>query len=162
MIIGVLGFLALMLNVIGYQIGDATKVAWMEYLDLVFAFLYQWLYFKDTPTNWEIIGCCMLLSTCLIHLAEEYYHYYQAKKVKHKEDKKEFDTIRTAKEGMLDFRRLIDEQQSVDECYENMEPDDHDIDAFMDRNDNNNNKMMGLVNRFKIFKSNDEYTQIHE
>ena len=106
MIIGILGFLALMLNVIGYQIGDATKVAWMEYLDLVFAFLYQWLYFRDIPTNWEVIGCCMLLSTCLIHLGEEYYHYHQAKKVKRKEDKKELETIRKAQEGdMVDFRK---------------------------------------------------------
>ena len=72
-IIGILGFLALMLNVIGYQIGDATKVAWMEYLDLVFAFLYQWLYFKNIPTKWEIIGWCSLLATYFIHLGEKYY-----------------------------------------------------------------------------------------
>ncbi len=96
-IIGILGFFALMLNVIGYQIGDATKVAWMEYLDLVFAFLYQWLYFKDIPTTWEIIGCCCLLSTCLIHLGEEYYHYLQAKKYK----KTEKEIIAKAKEGTV-------------------------------------------------------------
>jgi len=171
MVIGILGFLALMLNVIGYQIGDATKVAWMEYLDLVFAFLYQWLYFKDIPTTWEIVGCCMLLSTCIIHLGEEYYHYYQAKKVKHKEDKKELETIRKAKEGMLDFRRLSDENE--DEYYQ-MESD-HDTNQnmidineskpllFNDNEDKKkNNKMMGLVNRFKIFKSNNDYTQINE
>ena len=57
-ILGVLGFFSVMCTVIGYQIGDATKVAWMEYLDLVFAFLYQWLYFKEVPTTWEIIGFC--------------------------------------------------------------------------------------------------------
>eukprot|EP00483_Globobulimina_turgida_P002079 UN02081 len=78
-IIGFLGFLALMFNVIGYQIGDATKVAWMEYLDLVFAFLYQWLYFQDIPTHWEVIGCCLLLSVCIIHVGEEYYHHIKAK-----------------------------------------------------------------------------------
>eukprot|EP01084_Bolivina_argentea_P293344 504492_1 len=89
-VIGVLGFAALMFNVIGYQIGDATKVAWMEYLDLVFAFLYQWLYFKNKPTMWEIIGCCALLSTCFIHLGEEYYNYlkHQNKSKKNKITKK--------------------------------------------------------------------------
>jgi len=78
-ILGVFSFLALMCNVIGYQLGDATKVAWMEYLDLVFAFLYQWLYEKDTPDRWEIIGCMCLLSTCFINLIEELYHYFKAK-----------------------------------------------------------------------------------
>jgi len=78
--IGVLGFVAMMLNVVGYQIGDATKVAWMEYMDLVFAFMYQWLWFEDAPKTWEIIGCFALFSTCLINLGEEYYHYVQAKK----------------------------------------------------------------------------------
>eukprot|EP00484_Ammonia_sp_Unknown_P029491 CAMPEP_0197036030 /NCGR_PEP_ID=MMETSP1384-20130603/13652_1 /TAXON_ID=29189 /ORGANISM="Ammonia sp." /LENGTH=423 /DNA_ID=CAMNT_0042466157 /DNA_START=145 /DNA_END=1416 /DNA_ORIENTATION=- len=99
MLIGVLGFVALMFNVVGYQIGDATKVAWMEYLDLVFAFLYQWLYFKDVPTMWEIIGCCALLSTCLIHLAEEYYHYVRAKNDKESQEKVEKERIGKEKEG---------------------------------------------------------------
>ena len=85
-IIGIFGFFAIMLNVIGYQIGDATKVAWMEYLDLVFAFLYQWLYFKETPTTWEIIGFCALISTCFIHVGEEYYQYWTAVKEKEKEN----------------------------------------------------------------------------
>jgi hypothetical protein len=30
-IIGVFSFFGMMLTVIGYQFGDATKVAWMEY-----------------------------------------------------------------------------------------------------------------------------------
>jgi len=78
-ILGCFSFTALMCNVIGYQLGDATKVAWMEYLDLVFAFLYQWLYLKDIPDQWEIIGCLCLLSTCFINLAEELYHYFTLK-----------------------------------------------------------------------------------
>lgn len=78
-IIGTFSFLALVCNVNGYQQGEATKVAWMEYLDLVFAFLYQWLYEKDTPDRWELIGCMCLLSTCLINLVEEVYLYCRAK-----------------------------------------------------------------------------------
>ena len=90
LIIGILGFFSVMCGVIGYQIGDATKVAWMEYLDLVFAFLYQYLYFKETPTTWEIIGFCALLSTCFVHVGEEYYHYWTALKEKEKEHASSF------------------------------------------------------------------------
>ena len=90
-LLGIFGFLALMLNVIGYQIGDATKVAWMEYLDLVFAFLYQWLYFGEVPTTWEIIGFCALISTCFVHLVEEYYNYLQEAKEIEKEKECEYE-----------------------------------------------------------------------
>eukprot|EP01084_Bolivina_argentea_P293342 504490_1 len=108
-VIGILGFLALMLNVIGYQIGDATKVAWMEYLDLVFAFLYQWLFFGDIPTNWEIIGCCCLLSTCGIHLGEEYYHYIKAKN----EKKMDEEFLAKAKEGRYNENNPMDVEPDV-------------------------------------------------
>merc|ERR1719331_242951 len=73
------GFLGITLNVIGYQLGDATKVAWMEYLDLVFAFIYQWLYEKDIPDKWEIVGCMCLFSVCFINVGEEMYHYCKSK-----------------------------------------------------------------------------------
>ena len=108
LVIGALGFTALMFNVIGYQIGDATKVAWMEYLDLVFAFLYQWLYFKDEPTIWEIVGCSMLFSTCLIHLGEEYWHYIQAKKYQNEVKQMEGHNI-----DIKQFNELSDINESV-------------------------------------------------
>lgn len=47
----------------------------MEYLDLVFAFWYAWMIYGTVPTTWEIIGCCLLISTCFINFAEEYYRY---------------------------------------------------------------------------------------
>lgn len=84
-VIGTFSFLALVCNVNGYQQGEATKVAWMEYLDLVFAFLYQWLYEKDQPDKWELIGCLCLFSTCLINLVEEVYLYCKAKMRQHTE-----------------------------------------------------------------------------
>jgi len=87
-ILGVFSFTALMCNVIGYQLGDATKVAWMEYLDLVFAFLYQWLYEQDVPDKWEIIGCLCLLSTCFINLGEELYHFIKSKRSQQETEEK--------------------------------------------------------------------------
>jgi len=87
-ILGVFSFCALMCNVIGYQLGDATKVAWMEYLDLVFAFLYQWLYEKDIPDQWEIVGCMCLFSVCFINMGEEVYKYCRSKNAVETTDEK--------------------------------------------------------------------------
>jgi len=66
-------------NVIGYQLGDASKVTWMEYLDLIFAYIFQYAIFKEPPNMWEWIGLACLLSTCLLHLGEELIKYYMAK-----------------------------------------------------------------------------------
>ena len=72
---GLFGFAGLSLNVIGYQLGDATKVAWMEYCDLIFAYIFQWAVFGKFPDLWEWIGLACLLSTCLVHVIEEVVKY---------------------------------------------------------------------------------------
>jgi len=69
----------LALNVIGYQIGEATKVAWMEYTDLLFAFALQWLMFGRSPNLWEWMGCLCLMSTSGLHLLEEAHKLRQSK-----------------------------------------------------------------------------------
>jgi|ERR1712129_42209 len=73
------GFIGLSLNVIGYQKGDATKVAMMEYFDLIFAYIFQWLLFGEIPNEWEMIGLFCLLSTCGVHLIEEIVKYRRRK-----------------------------------------------------------------------------------
>lgn len=47
----------------------------MEYLDLVFAFWYAWMIYGTVPTAWEIVGCCLLISTCFINFGEEWWRY---------------------------------------------------------------------------------------
>jgi len=76
--LGILSVLAVMCNSIGYTMGEATKVAWMEYLDLVFAFWYAWLIYGTVPSVWEIIGCCFLIMTCFINFGEEWYRHRQS------------------------------------------------------------------------------------
>jgi len=76
----VMAFAGMSLNVIGYQIGDATKVAWMEYCDLIFAFLFQWAVFAEKPGMWEWIGLACLLMTCVLHLTEEAVVYVCVKR----------------------------------------------------------------------------------
>merc|ERR1712083_165600 len=75
LICALFGYLGLSLNVIGYQMGDATKVAWMEYFDLVFAYFFQYSIFGNVPNIWEWIGLVCLLSTCAVHLVEEIIKY---------------------------------------------------------------------------------------
>ena len=165
-VIGVLGFSALMLNVIGYQIGDATKVAWMEYLDLVFAFLYQWLYFGNTPTNWEIIGCASLLSTCFIHLAEEYYNY-----LKHKSQKETIQKeISSKKEGIPNNTINMAAAQIPSIIEETNNENEPLLSKNTDINNNNNNdnfdknKLKSLVNKLNMFNNNNnnDYSHIDE
>merc|ERR1711902_462920 len=86
-------------------------VAWMEYLDLVFGFMYQWLYLKETPSTWEIVGCCALLSTCLVNLGEEYYYYLQSKKWKN--DQRKIEKENTTKEHIA--KEMKDLYNSIDE-----------------------------------------------
>merc|ERR1712154_281608 len=73
------GFAGLSLNVIGYQMGDATKVAFMEYFDLIFAYIFQWTVFGTEPNVWEWVGLACLLSTCIVHLIEEVVKYKQSR-----------------------------------------------------------------------------------
>ena len=64
-------FFGVMCKVVGYQLGEATKVAIMEYLDIVFAFFFQWFLFHRKPNTYEYIGAALLILSCLIQLLEE-------------------------------------------------------------------------------------------
>jgi len=78
--LGILGFVGLLCYVVGYQLGDATKVSWLEYLNVIVPLLYQWLVFNETPNKYEIIGCLLLVLLSILNIAEGYYRYYQSKK----------------------------------------------------------------------------------
>ena len=72
----IIGFFGLMCVVIGYQLGNATKVSFMMYFNLVVAFGYQIIWFEDFPNIYTIIGVCLLLASCLIHVVEECYSHH--------------------------------------------------------------------------------------
>jgi len=71
MVCALCGFAGLSLNVVGYQIGDATKVSMMEYCDLIFAYVFQWSVFGIAPDKYEWIGIGCLLLVCVVHVVEE-------------------------------------------------------------------------------------------
>eukprot|EP01083_Nonionella_stella_P035446 96721_1 len=75
-VVGVLGFAGLLFNTLGYQYSDATKVSWLEYIEIPILFGFQTILFNDPPNKYEIIGACMVTVGCLLPAAEELYHYY--------------------------------------------------------------------------------------
>ena len=74
--IGVNGFAALCLNIVGFQYGDATKVGWLEYIAIVFTFMYQIWLFNDIPDTFEIIGAILVIIACAMSVLEEVYNHY--------------------------------------------------------------------------------------
>ena len=66
-----------MFNISGYQYGEATKVAWLEYVSLIVNWMYSIFLFDDTPDVYEIIGVTILvIACCIIPLSKEFYEYY--------------------------------------------------------------------------------------
>eukprot|EP01083_Nonionella_stella_P207795 754543_1 len=75
-VLGVFTFCALSCSVIGYQYGEMTKVAWLEYITLIYAFAYQTFLFDDVPNTFEIIGAVLVVLACCVSLLEEVYNKY--------------------------------------------------------------------------------------
>eukprot|EP01083_Nonionella_stella_P202069 738599_1 len=76
MCIGVGGFSAMALLVIGYQCAEATKVAWLENIEIFIAMIYQTFLFNDPPNFYETLGASMVILGCVLPLFEELYNYY--------------------------------------------------------------------------------------
>jgi len=76
--IGTLSVLSFMFLVVGYQRGEATKVSWLEYMNVPIGYVYQ--YFLQPPINgFEIVGAAIILTTGVVEIAAEWYHYRQTK-----------------------------------------------------------------------------------
>eukprot|EP01083_Nonionella_stella_P014548 40848_1 len=81
LLLGVVGFGALTCSIVGYQYADATKVAWLEYTTLLFAFSYQIFLFGDIPNTLEVIGVIFVLLACVVSILEELYKKYLTNKI---------------------------------------------------------------------------------
>eukprot|EP01084_Bolivina_argentea_P078470 142398_1 len=71
--LGTSGFIALLCMVVGYQYGDATKVPWLEYTNVITSMLYQAIIFKDIPNIYETIGCLLVIIASIVPLIHELY-----------------------------------------------------------------------------------------
>eukprot|EP01084_Bolivina_argentea_P028623 53167_1 len=74
-IISALGFSFVILNIISYQIGDATKIIWFENIDLIASYCYQIFLFNDIPNHLEIVGAILTVIAAFFPLSEEIYDH---------------------------------------------------------------------------------------
>ena len=68
---GFIGFTACLLNIVGYQLGEATKIAFLENFDLFASFMYQIIIFGDVPNIFECIGCVLVIIAAILPLIEQ-------------------------------------------------------------------------------------------
>ena len=78
-IIGALSVVNNICFIFGYQMGAASKVVWLEYIDLVFAYSIQWALFNEITDNLDIIGAILISSTFLIQLGHQLWEYRKEK-----------------------------------------------------------------------------------
>ena len=74
-IVGICCLLSEICLIYGYQMGASTKIVWLEYVDLVFAYIIQWIIFKKYRNYYEIIGAFLIGSTVLIQFYNQYKQY---------------------------------------------------------------------------------------
>ena len=72
---GFIGFTVYSFWVIGYQMGEATLVGWLEYIQIPISFVYQLLIFDDVPNKYEIIGAVAVGIGGLLPTIEQVYIY---------------------------------------------------------------------------------------
>lgn len=72
---GINGFINYSFWMIGYQIGEATLVGWLEYVQIPISFMYQMFIFGDTPNEYEIVGAVAVGIGGLLPTIEQIYIY---------------------------------------------------------------------------------------
>mmetsp|Transcript_57908 Transcript_57908/g.96046 ORF Transcript_57908/g.96046 Transcript_57908/m.96046 type:complete len:363 (+) Transcript_57908:28-1116(+) len=78
--LGVVSVLSQICLIYGYQMGASTKVTYLEYVNLIFAYSIQWIIFKELRNVFEIIGAVLITSTFFILLYQQYRLYDVEKK----------------------------------------------------------------------------------
>jgi len=69
------GFVNLAFLNVGYQLGDAALVGWMEYTQIPISYLYQTFIFGNQPNTLEIVGAIAVTIGSILPVARELYVY---------------------------------------------------------------------------------------
>eukprot|EP01083_Nonionella_stella_P076945 209871_1 len=72
-IVGFCGFGFIAFSVIGYQLGEATYVSWLECIYIPISFIYQSVVFDDKPNVYELIGSVLVILGCTLPLMRQIY-----------------------------------------------------------------------------------------
>ena len=75
---GCAGFSDMVCITIGYQLGDAAIIGWIEYLQIPIAYVLQVWVLDQGVDYLEIIGAIAVLIGCLLPLSRELWLYMRA------------------------------------------------------------------------------------
>ena len=122
LITGIIGFSGLSACVIGYQLGDATKVSILEYMTIIYSCLYQTFLFNDALNVFEGFGISLVIIACIINLGEQYYDYQKAKRMQQINDDSESDQEENLnlRDSEREINPLLEQNESINE-------DDHKV-----------------------------------
>ena len=82
LVMGALQFFGLVFALLAYRFAEASKLAYFEHVDLLFAYITQ-VAILDMYRNtnaYSILGFLLMLAVCVAHLLEEVYNYCKVKK----------------------------------------------------------------------------------
>ena len=91
---GCCGFWAIALEVIGYQLGEATMVSWLEYINIPVGFIHQITIFNDHPNGYEMIGGILVTIACLLTPLEQLFKYCMEQKMSNVRSRMSTGTVR--------------------------------------------------------------------
>lgn len=70
-VVAVLAFLAALLIIMAYRHAEASVVAPMQYSQMIWAVVFGWLFFTESPDGWTLAGAALIIASGLYILFRE-------------------------------------------------------------------------------------------
>ena len=68
---GIISYIAQMLNITAYKYGEASVMASLDYVRLIYAVLFGWLLFETLPDFWTWFGAMIIISASIYTIHRE-------------------------------------------------------------------------------------------
>lgn len=68
---GIISYIAQMLNITAYKYGEASVMASLDYVRLIYAVLFGWLLFETLPDFWTWFGAMIIISASIYTIQRE-------------------------------------------------------------------------------------------
>ena len=85
---GIISYIAQMLNINAYKYGEASVMASLDYVRLIYAVFFGWLLFETLPDFWTWFGAMIIIGASIYTI--------------HRENQKKQKIVTSAKEKMQD------------------------------------------------------------
>lgn len=70
-IMGLISYIAQMFNIIAYKYGEASVMASLDYVRLIYAVLFGWILFNQLPDNWTWFGALIIIAASIYTIHRE-------------------------------------------------------------------------------------------